>query len=89
MFGVCCAAIQEIGQIIAVGVFEVADADSDQAEARGSDFMREQVAACGKDAGRELRRGTESARPRADLEVGTFEFQRHGRTGECVGLQAG
>ena len=43
-----------------------------------SDFMREQVAACGEDARGELGRSAERARPRADLEVGTFEFQRHG-----------
>ena len=87
MLGVCRTAIHKIGQIVAVGVFEVADADSDQAEARRADFMREQVAACGKDARSELGRSTESARPRADLEVGAFEFQRYGRAGEGVGLQ--
>ena len=89
MLGVRRPAIQKIGQIIAVRIFEVADANSDQTEAGGADFMREEVTACGKDARSELGRGTESARPRADFEVGAFEFQRYGRAGEGVGLQSG
>jgi hypothetical protein len=50
MLGIRRPAIQEIGQIIAVRIFKVADANSDQTEAGGADLMREEVAACGKDA---------------------------------------
>ena len=57
MLGVRRTAIQKIGQIIAVRIFEVADANSDQTEAGGADFMREEVTACGKDARSELGRG--------------------------------
>ena len=40
MLGVRRPAIQKISQIVAVRVFEIADANSDQTEAGGADLMR-------------------------------------------------
>src|SRR5262249_12105419 len=88
MLGVRRPAIQKISQIVAVRVFEIADANSDQTEAGSPDFMREEIAACGKDARGELGRRAESTRPRADLEVSALEFQRYGRAGERIGLES-
>src|SRR5262249_59548010 len=88
MLGARRPAIQKIGQIVAVRVFEIADANSDQTEASGAHFMREEIATCGKHARGELGRSTESTRPRADLEVGALALQRYGRPGKGTGLES-
>jgi len=45
VFSLGGAPVDQIGEIATYGVFQVADADADKAETRGTHFVREQVAA--------------------------------------------
>src|SRR5689334_8475700 len=88
MFCFSRAPIDEIGEVITFRILQVADADANQAEPGSSDFMREKIAAGSEDTRRELRGGSECTRARANLEIGTLEFERYGRARKRARFEA-
>jgi hypothetical protein len=72
VFGFRCAAIDEVGEVVALDLFQIADADADQSEVGRTYLMREQVAACGKNACGQLGRTSKCACACTDFEIRTF-----------------
>src|SRR5262245_1159244 len=87
MFGLCGAPVDQVGKVVAQGVFQVANADADKAETRGAHLVLEQIAASRKYSRGKLRRRAESTRSRPDFEIGAFQLKRHGGSGQRVGFQ--
>ena len=55
------ARVDQIGEIVAGGIFQMADANADQAEFGRAHFMREQVAPGGENARGKLRRCSQAS----------------------------
>src|SRR5215475_15389560 len=89
LFGPGAAAVDEVGEIGAVGIAQIGEPDADEPKHRAVSLAREQFAPDRKDARGKLGRMGERLRSRANAEIGALELERHGRAGERIRLETG